>query len=216
MLKLPVISCSECPLSHRGVCHFKARRVEAGTPLWNQGDDQTSLVFVKDGLLGVNTTDCEGRELGAGVRGPRSMLGLEALRAECAKATTVALTDATVCSALAAGLQEQLTQDETKTLLNFVLDELNQMSRDSDLRMGPALSRVARFLVRYGRLMAPGKRAPFSKHHAAQLLGLRPETFSRWLRALEDAGVIDAKDVSVHDAARLESLASGQEMRLES
>jgi CRP/FNR family transcriptional regulator len=203
-------------MTHRGVCHFKPRRFDAGAQLWNQGEDQASLVFVKDGLLGVNSTDAEGRELCAGVRGPRSMLGLEALRGESAKATAIALTDATVCSAWAAGLQEQLNHDETKTLLNFVLDELVQMTRDSDLRTGPALSRVARFLVRHGRLMAPGKRAPFSKHHAAQLLAVRPETFSRCLRVLEDAGVIDARDLSVRDLSRLEGFATGQAMASES
>lgn len=210
MLRDSVRNCEECPLGPTTACRFKPKKLEAGTQAWGQGDDELPLLFVKEGVLGVSASDAEGRELMAGVRGPRSMLGLEALRDQPARATVVALTEATVCSATPRTLKPQLSLSETTTLLDFALDELTQATRDADLRTGPALSRVARFLLRYGSLLAPGRRAPFSKRHVAALLDVRPETMSRCLRTLAEAGLITStRAVGVKDAVKLESVASG-------
>lgn len=210
MLRDSVRNCEECPLGPQGVCRFKPKKLDAGTQVWGQGDEELPLLFVKEGVLGVSASDAEGRELMAGVRGPRSMLGLEALRQQPARATVVALTETTVCSATPKTLKPQLNLSETTTLLEFALDELTQATRDADLRTGPALSRVARFLLRYGTLLAPGRRAPFSKRHVAALLDVRPETMSRCLRTLAEAGLITStRAVGVKDAAKLESVASG-------
>ena len=210
MLQAAVHSCSECPLGDKGSCRFKPRRLGSGARLWAQGEDEVPLLFVKEGVLGVSASDAGGRELVAGVRGPRSMLGLEGLRGQVARGTVVALTDAVVCSITATALKAQMSLDETKTLLDFALDELSQATRDSDLRTGPALSRVARFLLRYGSLLMPGRRAPFSKRHVAALLDVRPETMSRALRSLTEAGLISsARSIQIRDAVRLEAVSRG-------
>jgi CRP-like cAMP-binding protein len=203
LLHEAVHDCGACPLGPHATCQFKPRKVEAGTQLWGQGEAEVRLSFVKEGLFGISATDAEGRELLAGVRGPRSMLGLEALASEpVARATVVALADSTVCVTREA-------PTDTKALLDFALDELGQMTRDADLRSGPALSRLARFILRHGALVAPGQRAPFSKRHVAQLLGLRPETLSRCLRELLDEKLVDAH-LAVLDSAKLQRLAEGE------
>jgi len=213
MLKEGVKSCGECPLGPESRCRFAPKKVAAGTQVWSQGEDEVPLLFVKEGVLGLTASDADGRELLAGVRGPKSMLGLEALRNEPARATVVALTETTVCRTTVRDLGPDRTPHESATLLDFALDELGQQSRDVDLRSGPALSRVARFLLRHGSLLAPGRRAPFSKRHVAALLAVRPETMSRCLRTLEREGLIsEGKAVVVKNRARLEAVASGESL----
>lgn len=207
MFRAPVDHCGECPLGPSSSCRFKPRAVAAGAQLWEQGALGPTLLFIKSGLLSLDTVDAEGRELQAGVRGPQSMLGFEALLHAPARGTVVALTPATVCSLTAPGT---LTAEETTQLLKLAVDELTQTGRDVDLRAGPALSRVARFFQRFGRLLAPGQRAPFSKRHVASLLGLRAETFSRCLRELARLGVLEsASQPTVRDAAELDTIAAG-------
>lgn len=187
-------------------CRFKPRPLAPGAQLWAQGS-VPSLLFIKSGLVSLDTVDTEGRELHAGVRGPRSMLGYEALAHTPARSTVVALTAATVCNLTSPGA---LTADETAQVLKLALDELAYVSRDVDLRTGPALSRVARSFLRFERLLAPGQRAPFSKRHVASLLAVRPETLSRCLRELERRGVLTAgSQPSVRDASQLDAIAAG-------
>lgn len=210
MLRPTVPSCAVCALGATGSCRFKPRTVAAGTQLWLQGAERPPLLFVKDGVLSVSTTDGSGRELAAGVRGPQSMLGLESVRGEPARAAVATLTRATVCS-LPPGTLGYPEPREAATLLDFALDELAETARDAELRAGPALSRVARFFLRSAELLAPGRRAPFSKRHVAALLDVRPETMSRCLRTLEEAKVISTgRAVRVLDPARLEAIARGE------
>lgn len=220
MLELPVASCPECPLGTSGRCAFVPRKVPAGTQLWPQGEVPPELVFVKSGLLASSATDASGQELGAAVRGPRSLLGFEALRGQPSRSAVEALTDTVVCSATATTVKQQAglhgvsdpgdVGPNASALLQLALDELLRVERDGDLRSGSALSRVARFVMSWGNLIASGQHAPFSKRHVATLLGLRPETLSRCFRALKTAGVIsDGRDVRVLDMARLEQFAKG-------
>lgn len=159
--------------------------------------------MVKSGLLAMSATDSAGQELGAAVRGPRSLLGFESLRGQQARASVEALTDTVVCTSAR-------LPASASALLQLTVDELLRAGRDGDLRSGSAVSRVARFVLDSGSLIASGQHAPFSKRHVAALLGLRPETMSRCLRALKNAGVIASdRDVRILDEPRLRELARG-------
>lgn len=222
MLQPPVHECDSCPMYAHGRCPMVARKVSAGASLWTQGDVPKELVFVKDGLLSMSANDSTGHELLSAVRGPRSLLGFEALRGQPARAGVDALTDAQVCTADAnairswAGLGDTTQQDRstptTSALLTLALDELERTAKDSDLRSGPALSRVARFLLASSKLIDAGRQAPFSKQHVAQLLGIRAETMSRCLKKLQSSGLIESgRTVRIRDEARLGEVARGAE-----
>jgi CRP-like cAMP-binding protein len=197
--------------------------VTAGTQLWQQGEVPPELVFVKSGLLASSATDSAGQELGASVRGPRSLLGFESLRGQPARAAVEALADTVVCTATPTtlrqhtGLQGSGYGDAAElaanasAMLQLTLDELCRIERDGDLRSGSAISRVARFISSYGDLIASGQQAPFSKRHVATLLGLRAETLSRCLRQLKTTGVIgEGPGIQVLDAPKLEQLSRGE------
>ncbi len=222
MLETPVTSCGACPLGSSGSCLFVPREVEAGSRLGMQGEIPREVAFVKEGVLALSATDAAGRELMAGVRGPRSMLGLEALKGHPARASVVALTDATVCSIDAGHLRASAGLDTARpqpspqvattasALLTVALDELDATQRDADLRSGPALTRVARFILAYARVMRPNSKVAFSKRHVASLLDVRPETMSRCLKTLVDDGLIVSEPrVEVRDEARLAEIARG-------
>jgi CRP-like cAMP-binding protein len=181
------------------------------------------IVFVKDGLVSITANDATGHEVMSAVRGPRALLGFEALRNRPARGAVDALTDVQVCSAepttvrhwvgLVNGATAPSARDTSASataLLNLALDELDRTARDIDLRSGPALARVARFLVASAQLIDAGRQAPFSKQHVAQLLGIRAETMSRCLKKLQTAGLIESgRTVTIRDAERLAEVARG-------
>jgi CRP-like cAMP-binding protein len=224
MIDQPVHDCSECPLYSNGRCPFVSRKLAAGTAVWGQGDVPREVVFVKDGLLSISSSDATGHEVMSAVRGPRALLGFEGLRIQPARGAVDAITDATVCTAEAsvvrqwAGLEagngpaREHTGTSAASLLQLALDELDRTARDIDLRSGPALARVARFLVASAKLIDAGRQAPFSKQHVAQLLGIRAETMSRCLKKLQTAGLIESgRTVKIRDAERLADVARGAE-----
>jgi CRP/FNR family transcriptional regulator, cyclic AMP receptor protein len=224
MLDQPVHECAECPLNSNGRCPFVSRKLSAGSSVWGQGDVPREVVFVKDGLLSISSSDATGHEVMSAVRGPRSLLGFEALRIQPSRGAVDAITDATVCTADAslvrqwAGLdgsanaQRENTAGSAASLLQLALDELDRTVRDIDLRSGPALARVARFLVASAKLIDAGRQAPFSKQHVAQLLGIRAETMSRCLKKLQTAGLIESgRTVKIRDPDRLSEVARGAE-----
>lgn len=225
MLDRPVHECHDCPLYAGGRCSFVARKVAAGTGLWGQGDVPNEIVFVRDGLLSVSSTDATGHEVLSTVRGPRALLGFEGLRGQPAHGAVDTLTDTMLCTAEPTtvrqwvGLEGNATQAPREgshaaanSLLNLALDELDRTARDMDFRSGPALARVARFLHASAKLIEAGRQAPFSKQHVAQLLGIRAETMSRCLKKLQTAGLIESgRTVKIRDADKLAEVARGAE-----
>jgi CRP-like cAMP-binding protein len=184
------------------------------------------MVFVKEGLISVTSSDATGHETNSAVRGPRALLGFEALRGQPARGAVDTLTEVQVCSAepaqvrhwagLAEGSMSTSLPDNNQTsgtsLLLLTLDELDRTARDADLRSGPALARLARFLLASARLIEAGKQAPFSKQHVAQLLGIRAETMSRCLKKLQTSGIIESgRTIRIRDEQRLTEIAGGAE-----
>jgi CRP-like cAMP-binding protein len=224
MLDQPVHECAECPLNANGRCVFVARKLSAGTAIWGQGDVPREVVFVKDGLLSITSSDSTGHEVMSAVRGPRSLLGFEGLRIQPSRGSVDAITDVQVCTADANMVRQWVGLDQTSqgqrdgstssatSLLSLALDELDRTARDIDLRSGPALARVARFLLASAKLIDAGRQAPFSKQHVAQLLGIRAETMSRCLKKLQTAGLIESgRAVRIRDTDRLGEVARGAE-----
>lgn len=212
MRDAPVNHCSECALNASNPCPFISKKVGAGERLWMQGDIPQEVVFVRDGLLGVSTTEPSGTESLATVRGPRSLLGVECLASRPATATVEALTDTTLCTSPPSVVKHWVgPTSAAASLVGLLVDEHARTARDANLRSGPSLARLARFLVDFAKLVDAGKNAPFSKQHVARILGMRAETLSRCLRELVDLGLIESgRHVRVMDLPRLAVIANGE------
>lgn len=211
MVEEPIGRCSECAVNATGRCPFTSRHVQAGERLWMQGDVPSEIIFVRDGLLSVSSIEPSGTESLSAVRGPRSLLGTESLSSRPAHASVEALTDATVCSTPPSQLQQWVgPQSPAVSLLNLLVDEQSRSARDTTLRTGPSLARLARFLLEFSKLVDAGRKAPFSKQHVARILGMRAETLSRCLRQLVDSNIIESgRHVRVKDPMRLTVIARG-------
>jgi CRP-like cAMP-binding protein len=216
MFEKPVDSCASCPLHAGGRCSFVPRKVSAGQRLWSQGEVPPEVMFVQSGTVALTATDAEGGHWWNGVRGPRSLLGVEAIQGKPARARVEVVTDASLCSADPASLRVQMSAPGTpgaselsSALVPLLLEELDRRSDETQGRSGTALSRVARFILEHSELVASGQRGPFSKRHVASMLGIRPETMSRSLATLTTDGLITVgRQITIEDRARLELVAS--------
>ena len=211
MYEKPVHECADCILNSSGRCPFVSKRVKAGQTMWMQGDVPREVVFIKEGLLSLSATEPSGVETLSTVRGPRSMVGAEALQSRPSSVSVEALTDMTVCACDAATVHRWLgPPTPAASLLQLTLEELGRNARDLNFRSGPSLARVARFLIEYSKLIDAGRQAPFSKQHVARLLGMRAETLSRCLRQLVDDSIIESgRHVRVLDNDKLLVVARG-------
>lgn len=210
VISAPVPNCAVCPLGRSSACRFKPRCVPAGATLWVQDGAPPPPTFLKSGLVGLSITDVEGRQLYAGVRGPGAVMGLEGLLGRPSHEGAIALSKVTICQVPPQSPPAPATADETKTLLLLAVEALARTHTDTLWRAGPALTRVARFLTACTHLIGHGRRAPFSKRHAAELIGLRPETLSRCLARLADDGVITGgESLRIANPAALARLADG-------
>ncbi|MDP1917536.1 MAG: Crp/Fnr family transcriptional regulator [Myxococcales bacterium] len=211
MLEESVTRCSECAVGAASPCPFTTRKVRAGEQLWLQGDVPQEVLFVRDGLLSISTTEPSGSESLSAVRGPRSLLGTESLASRPAHSSVEALTDSTVCTSPPSALKQWVgPTTPAASLVGLLVDENARAARDTNLRSGPSLARLARFLLEFAKLVDAGRKAPFSKQHVARILGMRAETLSRCLRQLVDMGVIESgRHVRVKDPVRLGIMAQG-------
>lgn len=210
MFEAPIQSCATCCLPSEGSCPFVQRRVKAGQVFWLQGDVPPEVCLVREGIVSLSSAASTGTETLSAVRGPRTVLGVEALDAKASSVSVEALTDVVVCAAEPSAVQGWMGPPSSPAMafLRLALGELERRARDMDLRSGPSLARVARFLSAYARLIEAGRHTPFSKQHVARLLGMRAETLSRCLRQLVDERLIESgRHVAVLEAERLDQLA---------
>jgi CRP/FNR family transcriptional regulator, cyclic AMP receptor protein len=203
--------CRECAINTVNPCPFTTRTLRAGEQLWLQGHVPQEVVWVREGLLSISTSEPSGRETLSSVRGPRSLLGTESIASRPAHSSVEALTDSTICTSSPLALQQWVgPTTPAASLVGWLLDENARAAQDISLRSGPTLARLARFLLEFAKLVDAGRRAPFSKQHVARILGMRPETLSRCLRQLVDVGVIESgRRVRVKDPVRLDIIAKG-------
>lgn len=217
MFEKPVESCAQCPLHAGGRCHFVPRKVRAGETLWEQGEVPPAVMFVQSGTVSLTAKDPEGGHWWNGVRGPRSLVGLEGIQGKPARAKAQVVTEAKLCAADPVSLKVQMaspTSELAQSLVPMLLDELDRRNEETQGRSGTAISRVARFILEHSEMVASGHRGPFSKRHVASMLGIRPETMSRCLASLEKDGLIELdRHITVKDRERLASIAGPAQAR---
>ncbi len=211
MIKRAVHDCSDCELMMQGRCVFAPKKLAAEAVLTAQDMVAGEVTFVREGVVALTVLTPDGAEAHVAVRGPRSMLGLEALSGRPSPAEVTAVTDLQLCAAPAERVRSWLgPESAARRMFELAVGELLEQRRDVDLRSGPADVRVARFLLLCAEHVGRTRDAPFSKARAASVLGLRPETMSRVLKRLASRGIVDSsKNVRVLDLEALRAVAVG-------
>lgn len=210
MFKDAVDQCSTCELGRTGSCPFTPRAIPRDAVVSAQGQVADEIGFVKSGILVMSSVGTGGEEQRVSVRGPRSVIGLEALEGQGTGEEVRALTDLVLCRSEVQRVKRWAAAGPAaNALLQLAIAEMAQRRAEVDLRQGPAMTRVARFAIQYAALVESGRGKHFSKERVARMLGMRPETFSRILRKLSDQGLIDSKvGIQVLDGPALQRLSA--------
>jgi CRP-like cAMP-binding protein len=213
MFSAPIHNCRDCPLgaASTGRCPFTPSRLPADAVLVAQGEHQPNLYFVREGLAQLRSVSVEGEETSLTIRGPGVLLGTEAFEGSFASQEVRALTELGVCSLRAEEVETWVGPkgSPARAILSLVVSELHHGRQDLRLREGGCLGRVARFLMASRGMKA---HSPLRKQLVARMLGMRPETFSRCLRSLEERGLVEAgPELRVTDPGALAAIAERNE-----
>lgn len=205
-------NCPVCPLG--GVnwphgCPSLERKVIAGDTLIEQGDAPRAVMLLKEGLVGMCTVNDAGAELGCTVRGPRTLLGLEALYSMKSSYRVWALTNITLCEAPIERLGPWIGSLSTPlgALLRLAIEEGNRRVTERLDLGGGAVSRIARLLLRRC-VDLQRNRLELSQRLVARVLSMTPETVSRALSKLHSAGAVaTTRPIAIGDVKQLRRLA---------
>jgi CRP/FNR family transcriptional regulator, cyclic AMP receptor protein len=192
----PITSCADCTLGQAAGdarCTFAPITLQSGAILCSQGELSRSVHFVKAGLVSLSFASAAGAELTLVVRGPGSLLCMEAIRGQASPCEVRALSRVRLCSLTAEEMRRWIgpARSPAQAVLGLLLEESQAQRAEVDYREGSCLLRVARFALAHAAFLAERPDA-VRKQVLARMLGMRPETLSRCLTRLERAGAIDA------------------------
>jgi CRP-like cAMP-binding protein len=207
-----ITSCATCPagraagVRYGGRCPLVDRKRPRGATICLEGEPASTIWLVKRGTVVLSRTHADGQERPRAVRAAGSFVGLEAL-VRPTYADTARTTEASVlCGTTREAFDGWLGPAGTPVRMALELLLATVVAEDPRPAApdGPATRRVARFLLDAGDGEAP----QVPRQVLAALLGMVPETLSRALARLRDAGTIELtrRRVSITDRSRLEAL----------
>lgn len=198
--------------------------VPEGHHLFRAGDPFTAIYAVRSGCVKSYVTDLQGREYVCDFHLPGEVLGFDAVFPECHHFNALILHDALLCiipyrdieklSRQIPGLQARIL-----TIMSRAFSHQQVCADGAD-----ATQQVAIFLfdidARLARQVISDYEfdLPMSHENIAHYLRISPETFSRVISKLQQAGIIKANRKHIHllDIARLELIARGDHLEQKS
>ncbi len=206
------VDCGDCPLGRSlpGPRILRARIVPKSTWLWAEGEPAERVVHTPSGVVGLSSTDRDGRPQASVLRGPGSVLGLEHLVEPTTLFGAQTLTDSQLCELPLRDVEElTATRPEFRSqFLRLTAQEVAQLLRERRESAAPAIVRLATYLLGSGPVdpLSHG----LGKSGLARALNRQPETLSRAIRHLRSQGLI-TKQLDVLDAAGLRRLLLDEE-----
>jgi CRP-like cAMP-binding protein len=205
------LRCQSCRLgtaSEPEECPFYELRKPEGAVLVQQDERSSVVWYLRRGRVVLARLGESGSELACSVRGPDSLLAVEALVGEPVRYQISALTDVVLCAidveAFRAWVGELCTP--MGAVLSLVLSEHREHVTERQGVEGTAVRRVARYLLKREAENGDARATPHNV--LSHVLGMRPETLSRALARLRKAQVIaPGRGVRVLDRERLRHFA---------
>ncbi len=223
--------CASCSARTKGLCaalpaeqlsdlttSSRTINLLSASPVVHEGEEAEAVFTVVSGMLKLYKTLPDGRQQITGFATVGDVIGLSSGQGYAYTAETV--TASTVCRVPRAALQRLMERHPAvqARLLAMTSVELSA-AQDQILLLGckTAAERVSSFLLaisRRSKRLADGSPSvflPMPKVDIGAYLGLRPETLSRVLRKLEDAGTITRLTndrIRLNDVTALEAAAT--------
>ncbi|NKX92706.1 Crp/Fnr family transcriptional regulator [Sanguibacter hominis ATCC BAA-789] len=194
----------------------RPRRLPDGETVYVEGDRVASLLVVNSGRLRLTRSSPDGGEHLLRVLDAGDFIGVESFLTGATPGHTATAMGATVlCEFRHADLQP-LLDAHPGVGVAMLATLATQLSRTEERLTAQTLAPVERRLVGY-LLDLPAQphadglliELPLSKKDIASYLGTTPESLSRSLRALADAGIVESRgkrELLVRDAAALDDL----------
>jgi CRP-like cAMP-binding protein len=205
--------CATCAIGRAspGGCPFREVRAPAGTLLVEQGEPPEQVWWLREGTVLISSTRADGEECACALRGPGTLLGMEALRGRPTDHQAWALSDVVLCR-VGAGAFARWADGAHALVVDQLLDESARRGEERSALRGRALARVARFLVERRRIEGGDRPLHVEQQLLSRMLGMRSETLSRALNRLRELGALwPRRGVVVRDAATLERIAGEPE-----
>ena len=198
--------------------HVRPVSVPAGATVVRAGERPSRLFVVHEGRIKVSRTSGSGQETILRVLGPGEVSGESGfLTGAPAEDDATAVVGSRLCTLDHAELARLLATmpDIGVGMLRAVAAKLTSAERMlTALTSADVATRVAAYLLDAPSTWEAGRATvhlPLPKNQVAAYLGTTPETFSRRLRALERAGLIEVlpgRDVAIVDPVGLERRAT--------
>lgn len=194
------------------------RRVERGAEIIREGDEAAGLYGIIEGKVKVFKLSPLGKEQILHILGPGELFAEVPVFAGGAyPASAMAMEDARLVFIPRKAFRDLVAgePDLALNMLAILSIRLKGFARTIEaLSLKEVPERLAAHLLLLHADQGRARlRLDLPKGQLASLLGTIPETLSRVLKKMSEAGYIDVEgnEIAIHDAARLQALAEGQE-----
>ena len=221
-----------CQMDAASLSHFASLTLldsyDPGQKLFSQGDPPTDVFLIRSGQVKLVHTHPDGAEQILRTAGAGETLGIGASPETGMIVSAVATASTHVCRLPMSRVEDLLARDPQFSMawMHLLSDEIRR-SREAILNLGPqaAAQRLASYLLKACREGGRNRRSPeirpgIRTTHAdlAATLSIAPETTTRLLGALADAGIVKLSRgrIDVLDVDRLAALCEFSGSRLAS
>jgi CRP-like cAMP-binding protein len=189
---------------------FDSRRTHPQGTILEVDGDGDEILYVASGDVLTTAFDDMGNVISSCLHSEGDFIGLERLVGVAPPYEVLALVEIEVARTTAPKLRNW-HEGDPKNQTAILHQALRGMARSIDQQVmlrGTAVERTARFLDRIHESEAAHLTLP--RRVIARLLHVRPETLSRALRQLQDAGAIETTPsaIAIHEPAVLRSFAN--------
>jgi CRP-like cAMP-binding protein len=213
LAQCPVYGSGQCPLCEllaqpgEGRPFYVVRRAP-DTVMLRHGFNVDHIFQIQSGRVKLAVADANGSERASTMRGPGSILGLEALLGLPAMLDAHVDVEGEFAMAEPANVERWLQSgnEPVTAVVKHVIAENVRLTTERLLLEGNAEARTARFLLERetNPLLSAWKEV--ARHEVAGLLSMRPETLSRAIRLLQDRQVVGS-GLEILDAEELRRIA---------
>ena len=188
---IPWFAALEADVSADLIARGRLRRRRAGEWLFGEGDEDTGIVAVLEGALGLHAKAPGGREVMIGVLQPGGLIGQSIVFGGGPRLLTVICVEASVLFTLSdPALRQAIERHPSLWRALLALAYGQQRASVEALAIRAGLKPRQRLVAQLLTLSRWQRRAPVSQSALAEMIGVSRKAVNGWLGELEAAGLV--------------------------